>query len=1090
MAKFNMICRLSRWALLFSLVCLFSVPLPAQDATTLREQASKAFEAGDYKAATAAAQDFLTKFPKDVEAPKIKFLLGLSQYSSGDYAGCVATFSKPKELPEEFDAQIQFHVGAANFFLNQFDKSFTALNAVLATKDEEAKKTLSPYALFYIGRGYIAKGTRLDESKDKAGAIKAWEEGLKTLTKFATDYPEHELFIDVATARATANIFLNKLDAALSDLESLRNKPESAGMGDDIDFLTGYVLTQSAQKLLDDFKKEEADAVIVRAKETYARLAQSENLVMANQASFQLASLEFAKAQTLRNDPAAYREAMEAAIESYRALRSKEDIMASQEKRVEEARRAIVDAGGNRELLRAVQQNLAREQQKLSSVQTASDTAVDGLARIGDCLIQLQRYDEARIVYRFASRFGSDEQKKQLSIQTVISFAMQGFPDQAEKIFSEFRTKYPNDPMAENVRFLIGNALMQQGKYEDAIKAFDESLKNFPASKVSGQIPKLKAQCYLALGKADEALKTFDDFVRDAKADKIKVPPEAIEDAQRLRALALLQMKQVEPAIKAMQELAATAKTPALQEEATFQVASMLSQAGKFEEAAKGFADFAAKFTESARVIESLYFSAVSLEKAKKFDEAIAQFQAIAAKYKDSNYAIASLEKIASILLQQGKIDEMFKAQDNLINAYPQSTQAIVTLFERAKYLDEKAKKKDEAAKAYQAVYEFYKKLPPEVLSTSNGQKMAEYGAFGLVRGADLQRREAIALGPFDKLDEAKKSQWKTLMKSAQDGFEKAVLEFPKSKTIGTALQRLVDALLLEIKAGVLTLNDAATYLSKMAGSISEEVAQVQVLIGRASLMFQGGQPEQALVFYDEAFSKVTDPKKMAWTEYDRYGSILLDNKKWDKALEVYGRLLENFSEPRAQAAATYGLGAAHQGKGDLAKAEPYFATLKEKYPWSDKIWEADYNRAVGLISQGKYPEGFKILREVQGSSRSSNETKAKCMLAFARALMEMGDKGIKTDETKQGGNKPDLNIYEMAHNNALKVELFFKAALPQLAAESLYTAAEAKFKQAKSETDAAKKAAAAAAAKKLIDQLQRDYPTSSWSDKARNLAG
>jgi len=103
---------------------------------------------------------------------------------------------------------------------------------------------------------------------------------------------------------------------------------------------------------------------------------------------------------------------------------------------------------------------------------------------------------------------------------------------------------------------------------------------------------------------------------------------------------------------------------------------------------------------------------------------------------------------------------------------------------------------------------------------------------------------------------------------------------------------------------------------------------------------------------------------------------------------------------------------------------------------------------------------------------------------------MEMGDKGIKTDETKQGGNKPDLNIYEMAHNNALKVDLFFKAALPQLAAESLYTAAEAKFKQAKSETDAAKKTAAAAAAKKLIEQLQRDYPTSSWSDKARNLAG
>jgi len=1089
MANFRMLRKILRFASLFSWVYLASGLLWAQDATSLRESASKAFEAGNYKQAVTDAQDFLQKFPKDVEAPKIKFLLGLAQYSSGDYAGCAATFSKPKELPEEFDATIQFHLGASYYFLGQFDKGIAALALVLTSKDEETKKTLAPYALYYLGRAHIAKGSKLEELKDKAGAVKSWEEGLKFLNKYATDFPTHELFIDVATARATANIFLDKLDAALADLETMRNKPESAGMGDDIDFLTGYVLTQSAQKLLDDFKKEEADAVIARAKETYGRLAQSPNLVMANQAAFQMASLEFAKAQTLRNDPAAYREAIESAIEAYRSLRSKEEIIASQEKRVEEARKAMADAGGNRDRIRALQQNLSREQQKLTSVQAASDTAVDGLSRIGDCLLQLQRYDEARIVYRFAGQFGSDEQKKQLAIQVVISFAMQGYPDQAEKIFGEFRTKYPNDPLAENVRFLIGNALMQQGKYDDAIKAFDESLKNFPASRVSGQIPKLKAQCYLALKKADEALKTFDDFVRDANAGKIKVPPEAIEDAQRLRALALMQMKKTDEAIKAMQDLAATAKTPALQEEAAFQVASMYSQAGKFEEAAKGFAAFSAKFPSSPRALESAYFSAASLENAKKFDEAIAQYQSVADKNKDSSYAIGSLQKIAKIYLQQGKIEEAFKAQDALINAHPQSTQAITTLFERAQYLDEKAKKKDEAAKAYQAVYDFYKKLPADVLATANGQKMAEYAAFGLVRGADLHRREAVALGPFDKLDETQKGQWKTRMKSAQDGLEKAVLEFPKSKTITTALQRLVDVLLLEIKASGMTVNDAATYLSKLAGSITEELAQVQVLIGRASLMFQAGQPEQALVFYDEAFSKVSDPKRMAWADYDRYGSILLENKKWDKALEVYGRLSDNFTEARAQAAATYGLGAAQQGKGDLAKAEALFKTLKEKYPWSEKIWEADYGRAMALISQGKYEDGFKVLRDVQGNARSSSDTKARCMLALARGLIEMGDKGLTTPETKQANNKPDMNIYELAHNNALKVDLYYGAALPHLAAEALYTSAQAKLKQAKSESDPARKKAAEDAAKKLIDQLQRVHPTSPWSDKSRSLS-
>ncbi|MDX6765338.1 MAG: tetratricopeptide repeat protein [Candidatus Methylacidiphilales bacterium] len=1088
MTKSSMLIRVLRIFLVCTLPFL-SVPLSAQTAIELREKASKAFEAGNYKEAVAAAQDFMQKFSTDIEAPKVRFLLGVSQYSVGDYAGCAATFANPKDLPEEFDATIKFHLGAANYFLGQYDKAIAALGQVLTSKDAEAKKNLSPYAVYYIGRSHMGKGSKADEAKDKVGAAKEWAEGLKSFTEFTTSFPNHELFIDVATAKATANIFLNKLDAALADLETLRNKPESAGMGDDIDFLTGYVLTQSAQKLLDDFKKEEAEAVITRAKETYARLAKSPNLVMANQAAFQLASLEFAQAQTVRGDAAAYREAMEAAIEAYRSLRSKDEIAASQQKRVDEARKAVTDAGGNRDRVRAAQQALSREQQKLTSVESAPDTAVDGLSRIGDCLLQLQRYDEARIVYRFAGQFGNDEQKKQLSIQKVISFAMQGLPDQAEKNFAEFRSKYPNDPLAENVRFLIGNALMQQAKYDDAIKAFDESLKNFPASRVSGQIPKLKAQCYLALGKADEALKTFDDFIRDAAAGKLKVPPEAVEDAQRLRALALLQMKQVEPAIKAMQELAAASKTPAIQEEASYQVASMLSQAGRFEEAAKAFADFATKFANSPRVMEASYFSAVSLDKAKKPDEAIQRFQSVADKYKDSNFAIGALDKIWNIHLQQGRIEEMIKAQDALIAAYPQSTQAIVTLFERAKYLDEKAKKKDEAAKAFQAVYDFYKKLPPEVLATPNGQKMAEYAAFGLVRGADLQRKDAIALGPFDKLDEAKKAQWKELMTSSQSSLEKAVSEFPQSKTITNALQRLVDVLLLEIKSGTMTLNEAATYLSKLAGSLSDEVAQVQVLIGRASLMFQGGQPEQALVFYDEAFGKITDPKRMAWADYDRYGSILLENKKWDKALEVYGRLADNFPEPRAQAAATYGIGAAAQGKGDLTKAQSSFATLKEKFPWSDKIFDADFGRATALLAEGKYDEGFKVLREVQGSARSSNETKAKCMLALARSLVEMGDKGIKTSETKQAAGKPDLNIYELAHNNAVKIDLFYRASLPQMVPEALYIAAGAKFKQAKSETDPARKKAAEDAAKKLVDLLQRDYPTSPWSDKARNLS-
>jgi TolA-binding protein len=1074
------------YRVLVSLACVaaflvYSPTVEAQNSGALRDAAAKAFEAGNYKAAIQSAQEYLEKFPDELDTDKVRFLLGLAQYSDGDYRGCIATFADPKKLPEELIDTINLHLGLSYYFVGDFDKALPPLTKAAATKDEEAKKSIAPFAQYYVGRSHMDKASKLDEAKDKQGAARAFEAAVAAYTKFMNDYPGHELTVDVATARATAYVLLGKLEEALKDLEALKAKPESAGTADDIDFLTGYVLTQSAQKLQDDFKDEEAKALIAQARDIYKRLASSSNLVMANQAAFQLANLDFASRQ--------YQEA----INAYRALRSKQELIKSQEERIAAVRRQISEEGANRERIRVLQQTLKREEQKLTAVQNAPDSAVDGLSRVGDSFLQMGAqnpiyYDMARLIYRFASRFADEEQQKTLTIQTIISFALQGLATQAESKFAEFLRKFPKDPQAENVPFLIGQALQRQGKFEEAIKKFQESLEKFPNARVTSQVPKEIAACQVALGKADQAILTFDKFIQDAKAGKIKVAPDAVEDAQRQRSLALLAAKKVDEAIAAMRELAQTAKNEGIQEEAAFQVGAMLSQANKHEEAAQAFQEFASKFPNAPRASQAAYFTAVSYEKAKKFDEAIAAFRNAATRFKDTEIGIASLDKVWRILLAQNKFDEAVAVQDELVAAYPQAPQSMLALYDRAKYLDEKAKKKVEAAAAYEKVYAAYKKLPQEVLDSPRGEAMSEYPSASLVRSAEILRRDAVSLGVFKDLDEAKKAEWKKNVAGARALLEKAVTEFPKSKALAFALSKLVETLLMEVDAGLMSLNDATTYLSRLAGDMREELAQVQIFIARASLMFQAGQAEQALLFYEEAFQKISDPKRMVWQDFDRYGTILLDNQRWDKAQTVYTQLRDNFTEQRAQAAATYGLGAAAQGKNDVVTAEKFFAELKEKYPWSEKILEAEYGRAMALLAQGKYEESFAALKTILGSTRSTNETKAKSMLAFARGLIEMGDKGLKTEETKQGGNLPDRNIYELAHNYANKIVIFYNAALPQLAAEALYVAADAKFKQARSTNDAAAKAKAQDDAKKLVDTLLKDFPNSPWATKARDL--
>lgn len=1064
---------------LFTLI--LAATAPAQTPTALRESASKAFDSGNYKAAIEAAQQFLQKFPDDANAERIRLLLGLAQYSAGDYRGCVETFSDPKKLPPEFVETANFHLGASLYQLGEFDKALTPLNSAAAAKDEEAKKTIAPFAQFYIGRSHMDKAARQQEAKDQAAAKKSLEAAITAFNKFMTDFPDHDLQLDVLTARATAYVLSDRLDDALKDLEALKAKPDSAEIIDDIDYLTGFVLTQSAQKLQADFKEEEARAVIAQAREIYQRLAKSKNLVLANQAAFQLANLDFAS----RN--------YQQAVSAYRNLRSRADLVQSQQERIESVRRQISQAAGNATRVRALQQTLKREEQKLAAVQNSPELAIDGLIRIGDCFLQLGStnpiyYDMARLTYRFASKFADEDQKKNLSIQIIVSYALQGLAAKAEEEYTVFRKNFPNDPLAENVPFLIGQALQRQGKHQEAIQKFNESLQKFPGARITSQIPKEIAASQVALGKPDEAIKTFDSFIADAKAGKIRVAPEAIEDAQRQRALALMAAKKTDEAITAMKQLAETAKNDTLREEAAFQTAIMLSQAGKNTEAHQAFQKYTSAFPNSPRAPQAAWFSAVSLEKAKQFDQAMTTYREIAGKFKDTEIAINAMDKIWRLLLAQNKADEAFAAQDQFLAAYPQSPQAVLALYERAKFLDEKAKKKEEAAAAYQKVYDAFRQLPPAVRQSAQGEKIAEFPGVSLVRAGEILRRDAANLGVFKDLDDSKKAQWKSQLDQAKSLLEKSIREFPTSNSLAFALSKLVEVLLMQINAEQLSLNDAATYLSRLAGEMRAESTQIQIFIARASLMFQAGQTEQALLFYEEAFQKITDPKKMTWQDYDRFGSILLENQRWEKAKQVYSQLREHFQEPRAQAAATFGLGAVAQGMNELPTAEKFFAELKEKYPWSEKILEADYGRAMALLAQGKYEEAFTILDGVMGTTRSTNETKAKSMLAIARGLIEMGDKGLKTSRTKQGPDRPELNIYELAHNNAIKIDIFYRAALPQLVAEALYVAAEAKFKQARSESDPKRKAEATEAAKKLVDSLLREHPNSPWARKARDL--
>jgi len=1052
------------FGLFFSGFQSFGQDNSAQD---LLDQATSAFDNGNFSEASGLFEEFTRKFSEHPQAPLARYLLGISEYSAGNYPQAIAALENDDGFPEEVMVSAGFHFGASQYFLGNYDKAIKAFR--FASRPVEKKEgeesvaeeaeSIRPFALFYLGRALMETGSSLEAEDNADEARKSWQEGIQTLDTMISDYPESPLLPDALMTRATLHAFMGNNDPAVADLERLKQLPEGQTMVEEADYLLGYVQSQKANALLADFKTDEAREMTQQARETYLRLIQSDNLVIANEAAFQLANLDFADQN------------YQAAIDSYRSVNGKEALIESQQQRLEALRRQISEAGGNPNRVTTLQRALKREEQKLNAVQANPELAKEALIKVGEVYMQMREYNLARVVFRHAMNFADSEQKKRLQVQVIISHAAQGNTEKAETLFAEFRSKFPGDPMAQNVKFLLGNAFLQQERYEEAIKAFDESIQEFPDGPGSAQIPKLKAQAYMGMGRKEEAMKSFRKFISEAESGKIKVAPSVVEDTRRLLAFALFAEKQIEEAIEILQDLSENAQTPSIKEAASLQLANFLSQAGKIDEAIEQFRAFAQNFPESANTSKALVQAGALLQKDNRLDEARTLYRSVIDQFSEDPMALLAYDRLWRTY-KESDFEKMIEVQDELITAHPNSERSLAAVFDRARTLEQDRRDLAEAVASYLEVVEMENSMPAE----NRSEKTTQFASFALYSAAMIHQKQASALGRYTSLDDPGKNKWVGHIEQSRDLLRRTVLEFPEAKTQAIALRKLTDVLLNLIANDLMSQQDAVTFMSRLAGEMRSDAQRMKVLIAQAGLMNSLGQRGQALRIYDDAFAQADDASSISWQDLDTYGSLLLEGENYQRALEIYQKLADSVTEKQQHglAAATYGQGAAYQGLGQSAQAEKFFKELQEKYPWSPKIMEAQYAAAETSFENGDHQKSINALKEIIQSTKSSNESKAKAMILMARNLKAMGDKNIPTEETRQEDGS-DMDVYDLAANYLAKVEVFYADALPNLSAEALYESVKIFLSRGKTQE-----------ASENIDRLLDTYPTTPAARKAR----
>jgi len=1045
----------------------------------LLQQAGEQLAGGRYQDAIRTLQPITSDPTALQETPRAPYMAGIAHYMLNDYEKAVELLANRDELRESDREIAAFHYGAAAYALQKHEEAIAALktfNEMAA--DDIINLELRPYALLTLARAHIGKAESTMQDDPEAGRAEA-ANALPIIEKLLADPEVEALQGDAQVVKAIALTLSDDLTAAEALLTELRDQPDSNLSENEINKMLGFILSKRYRQLQAEFREEEATQVIERTRSIYQNLLEVDDLAIANEAAFELANLELASNN------------QDAAFDAFRAIRSKSDIVQSVEEQLASLRRDLQQAAGNATEVKRVNRELRRVQQKLQQIQGAPDLALSALIRIADTYLQMTRYDEARVVYRYVSQFLDEGRKAAIDGQIVVTLALQGKVEEAEQKFTEIRSANADSPIIQSIPFLMGNALLQQGEYEKAITQFNRNMEEFPESPVTDQIPAKMATAYRGLATQaktkeevqkfmDQAVATLQDFIKKAEANEIRVPRASIEEAQLQLAQTLVGQNKISEAETLLNQLSSDARTPEIKETAAFTLAGLYEQQKQVDQAIQAYQKFASDFPGADKADDAAFRAALLTEQSGNMDQARTAYENFISTYPESNLRVSAYGQIWKSYKSEKNWEQMEDAQESLITAFPTSVNAANALLDRLRTYNGLSEEqyKQQVPSVADRLAKMITSLRDQV-TPAEFERLKKFANYAFVIQADTIRDELNTLGPsFASLEsDAARQQFIDGNQKVVDLMQRALTEFPNNELLSFNFSRLNTAMVNLVQAGSGTVEQFADFFSSLAGTTRNEKLKAAALLGRADLYFNAGRVAESQPLYGLAFKEVDDPQAMNWRQYDRYGSQLVEQGEWAQLTSLADQLESAWGQdPKfgdlSNSTALFWRAKSAEAQGNTSRAEQLYSNLKANYPNSPKIMEINYGLAMGKIRDGKFDPGISDLQDITRSPRAPNDLKARSLIDIALTLEKMAKQGLTSEFAQRGGEPVDM--LDIAANNLQRVEVYFPD-LKNLVAEALFNAIEIKKKQGKS-----------ADADEIRLNLISNYPGTEWAAKVR----
>ncbi len=835
---------------------------------------------------------------------------GLTYLNNGQYDEAAKAFQTIVSSYPTFQQIDNAHLlaGRAYFAAKKYSEAIAVLQSEAAAN---AKPEFRGQALYFTGLSQFsaAQAATTDKQVDTRDYA-ATAATFTTLADFISHNasPENKTLLEQALYfRSLANYELNKYDDSVKDLLTLTTGPQYAQSLSRPDYLLQLGDIYSIQASNANQAKASADTVTGLANQAIATLDQVINdpnaLVQANDASMTKAQVYVMLAVLNNNDSAGY----EKALDAYRLVRRKSDLIDAQTTRLQQLRAmsaqiAAANAAANSApgtYSNGLEFVINREQGKLDKLKNPEtpDPVIEALIGMAECYVNItgadgkKESDEARTILRrlIAHAKLTPDQQKNVDFNILFSYVLGGQTDKADAALTDYLTKHAGDPQADFISFEIATELIKHKDYDGALKSAQRSIHDFPKGRYVADAVVLEARALTSLNRIAESNKVVDDF--------LKANPNSPQAFSMLlnRGANRVADGDLNGALEDFNKVAnSPGAGPELQSGAAASAVQTLVKLQKYDQVITAAKAYEAKYPDGKALSAVMLFGAQALQ-AKNDPGAIPALQDVARKFpQDPIIAPIALYSVVAAYQKAGNLTLMVQAAKDLQAACPTAYSQILLADDAVSTALQAQKPPGFDAAA--ALYQPLTTAPDETVAAAALNKVADVD---LAHAKWFHYQSLPPAGtpgvPFTRADAQK------ALSTAESAYLTTLKKFPDQvSAVGDAIEGILNVAQRNRSWGVFKDDsDYEPYLTQVSKDLTSPDMQARFELAKAGLVFivKNGAAQYPAAL--DRFRKVVAANpNLALTrqEADQFGQLLLATNDYATAEKIYQQLLDSSS--------------------------------------------------------------------------------------------------------------------------------------------------------------------------------------------------